>query len=105
MPEHSYRAFGKTGLNPRPKCVVVVGADGAARAIATELALASAADVLVVNRSVARPMRAVELRDARPGMLVCDVVFNPPKEWLLCAARDRGIAGRRLNDARLVSCH
>ncbi len=40
--------------DPKGKRVVVLGAGGAARAIVTELALAGAADVLVVNRSAAR---------------------------------------------------
>jgi len=42
------------GVDPMNKRVVVLGAGGAARAIVTELALAGAADVLVVNRSVGR---------------------------------------------------
>lgn len=124
------------GLDPKDKRVVVLGAGGAARAIVTELALAGASDVLVVNRSVDRgeqmaadlatktkaPIRfepwldvyvvpddtdlfvnatsiglypdvdampAVDLRIARPGMLVADVVFNPPETPLLRAARER----------------
>jgi shikimate dehydrogenase len=106
--------------------------------IVTELALAGAADVLVVNRSVERgsamvadlaaktgcPIRfepwrgtyavtaaadllvnatsiglfpdvhampPVDLSGARPGMLVCDVVFNPPETPLLAAARRLGL--------------
>jgi shikimate dehydrogenase len=42
------------GVDPRGKRVIVLGAGGAARAIVTELALAGASDVLVVNRSVSR---------------------------------------------------
>lgn len=42
------------GLNPSGTRVVMVGAGGAARAIATELLLAGVADLLVVNRSVER---------------------------------------------------
>jgi shikimate dehydrogenase len=42
------------GVEPRGKRVVVLGAGGAARAIVTELALAGATDVLVVNRSSER---------------------------------------------------
>ena len=42
------------GVDPRGKRVVVLGAGGAARAIVTELALAGAAEVRVVNRSRAR---------------------------------------------------
>ena len=42
------------GIDPQGKRAVVLGAGGAARAIVTELALAGAADVLVVNRSLER---------------------------------------------------
>jgi shikimate dehydrogenase len=42
------------GFDPARKRAVVLGAGGAARAIATELALASVSDLLVVNRSVER---------------------------------------------------
>lgn len=126
------------GVDPRNKRVAVLGAGGAARAIVTELALAGASDVLVVNRSVSRgepmvsdlvsktdaPIRfepwqstyavpadtdimvnatsiglypdvdampPVDLRSAHSGMLVCDVVFNPPETRLLRAARQRGL--------------
>ncbi len=41
-------------MDPKGKCAVVLGAGGAARAIVTELALAGAADVLVVNRTIER---------------------------------------------------
>ena len=37
-------------------------------------------------------MPPVDLRDARPGLLVCDAVFNPPETRLLAAARQRGLA-------------
>src|SRR5580658_8311964 len=43
-----------TGVDPRGKRAVVLGAGGAARAIVAELALAGAAEVLVVNRSLER---------------------------------------------------
>jgi shikimate dehydrogenase len=126
------------GVDPRGQRAVVLGAGGAARAIVTELALAGAADVLVVNRSVERgsamvadlaaktglPIRfepwlgtyavtamtdllvnatsiglypdvnampPVDLSGARPGMLVSDVVFNPPETPLLAAARRLGL--------------
>ena len=126
------------GLDPRGKRAAVLGAGGAARAIVTELALAGAADVLVVNRSrergesmaadlalkTGRPIRfqqwhgvfavddatdllvnatsiglypdveaipPVDVRGARPGMLVSDVVFNPPETPLLAAARRLGL--------------
>jgi len=126
------------GVDPKGKRIVVLGAGGAARAIVTELALAGAADVLVVNRSIRRgelmvadlasktkaPIRfqpwpsiynvpddvgvlvnatsiglypdikampAVDLTNSRPGMLVCDVVFNPPETRLLQTARKHGL--------------
>ena len=126
------------GCDPRGKRAVVLGAGGAARAIVTELALAGAADVLVVNRSPERgqamaaglaaktgcairfepwrgvyavdrstdllvnatsiglypdvdAMPPVDLRGARPGMLVSDAVFNPPETRLLAAARGLGL--------------
>ncbi|HEX3743462.1 MAG TPA: shikimate dehydrogenase [Bryobacteraceae bacterium] len=126
------------GLDPRGRRAVVLGAGGAARAIVTELALAGAAEVLVVNRSpergqtmvadlaakTGRPIRfepwrgeyaisgdidlvvnatsiglypdveampPVKLSGARPGMLVCDVVFNPPETPLLAEARRLGL--------------
>ena len=126
------------GVDPRNKRVVVLGAGGAASAIVTELALAGASDVLVLNRSASRgeqmvadllsktnaPIRfaqwqgtyavpgdtdilvnatsiglypdvdsmpPVNLDGAHPGMLVCDVVFNPPETLLIRAARRRGL--------------
>ncbi len=126
------------GVDPRGKRAVVLGAGGAARAIVTELALAGAAEVLVVNRSEERgeamvadlaaktgrairfepwreiykvtgdtdilvnatsiglypdidAMPPVDLSGARPGMLVSDVVFNPPETPLLAAARGLGL--------------
>jgi shikimate dehydrogenase len=126
------------GVDPRNRRVVVLGAGGAARAILTELALAGAADLLVVNRSAGRgeavaaelaaktkacirfhlwrgvyavgddtdvlvnatsiglypdvdSMPPVDFRAAHPGMLVCDVVFNPPETPFLAAARKQGL--------------
>ena len=55
------------GVDPRGKRVVVLGAGGAARAIVTELALAGAADVLVVNRSAERGERMVRDLAAKTG--------------------------------------
>jgi len=53
------------GVNPRGKRAVVLGAGGAARAIAVELALAGAAQVTVVNRSATRGQALIELLAAR----------------------------------------
>jgi shikimate dehydrogenase len=48
------------GVSPAGKRAIVLGAGGAARAIATELALADVADLLVVNRSVERGRAMVD---------------------------------------------
>ncbi|MGD2077403.1 MAG: shikimate dehydrogenase [Chloroflexota bacterium] len=48
-------------VDPAGKNVVVLGAGGAARAITVELALAGAAEITVVNRSVARGVGLVDL--------------------------------------------
>ncbi len=55
------------GMDPRGKRVVVLGAGGAARAIATELALAGAADLRIVNRSAARGESMVSHLRAKTG--------------------------------------
>ena len=49
------------GVNPAGKAAVVLGAGGAARAIAVELALAGARQITVVNRSVERGETLVRL--------------------------------------------
>jgi shikimate dehydrogenase len=48
-------------VNPKGKKVVLLGAGGAARAIAVELALAGAAHITIVNRSVGRAKPLVSL--------------------------------------------
>ena len=117
--------------------VVLLGAGGAARAIAVELALAGAAKITVVNRSTERgralathvrertgvpadfvlwegdyhvPEGAdlvvnstsiglypdvdarvpLDVQSLRPGMLVCDVIPNPPRTRLVRDAEARG---------------
>ena len=54
-------------VDPAGKRVVVLGAGGAARAIVTELALAGAADILVVNRSPDHARAMVEDLAAKTG--------------------------------------
>lgn len=123
--------------NPNSKRVVVLGAGGAARAIAVELALAGANHITIVNRTTQRGESLVQLingktstpaefipwlgdytvpentdlvinatniglyphvddkpsvnMDAiRPGMLVCDVVPNPPRTRFLIEATAKG---------------
>ncbi|MBM3735322.1 MAG: shikimate dehydrogenase [Acidobacteria bacterium] len=55
------------GLNPKDCFAVVLGAGGAARAIVAELALAGAAKILVVNRSVERGQNLVSDLAAKTG--------------------------------------
>jgi shikimate dehydrogenase len=55
------------GVDPGGKRVVLLGAGGAARAIATELLLAGVAELAVVNRSVERGAAMVEDLRAKTG--------------------------------------
>jgi shikimate dehydrogenase len=66
----------EAGLDPRGSHVVVLGAGGAARAITVELALAGAARLTVVNRSVERGQALVADLKARTG---ANAQFEP---WL-----------------------
>ena len=122
---------------PAGKHVVVLGAGGAARAIAIETALAGALSITVVNRTPDRGEALADLIDTRtpasgrylpwtpalhiphgtsvvinatsigfhpdedampdididslePGMVVADVVANPPRTRFLAAAEQRG---------------
>ncbi|NYI40579.1 shikimate dehydrogenase [Demequina lutea] len=124
-------------VDPRGKRIVVLGAGGAARAIAFELALAGAGDLLVVNRdagrgealvgdlcertavraSVARWTEAfavpaeteilinatsvglfpdveakpdIDYDTLTPGMIVADVIPNPPRTAFVKEAQSRG---------------
>ena len=124
-------------VDPRGKRVVMFGAGGAARAIGVELALAGAAEIIVVNRSRERASPLVELINRRtsaqatlvvwdrayalphntdiivnatsiglfpdvdgrlniandtlkPGMVVADVIANPPRTIFICEAEARG---------------
>jgi shikimate dehydrogenase len=124
-------------VDPRGQVVLVLGAGGAARAIAVELALAGARTILIANRSPQRgadlarhvqestPADAVAVAwsgaltvpvdvgivvnatslglfphvDDRPdldytslreGMVVADVIPNPPRTAFLAAADERG---------------
>jgi shikimate dehydrogenase len=62
------------GVDPRGKRAIVLGAGGAARAIVTELALAGVADLLVVNRSIARGETMVAELAAKTKMAI---LFEP----------------------------
>lgn len=64
------------GIDPRGKRIVVLGAGGAARAIVAELALAGAAAITVVNRSLIRGETMTADLAARTGL---PIRFEP---WL-----------------------
>ena len=57
------------GTDPRGKRVAILGAGGAARAIATELLLAGVSDLLVLNRSRSRAEPMVRDLDRRSYMI------------------------------------
>jgi shikimate dehydrogenase len=126
----SLREFG----DPAGKRVVILGAGGAARAIAVELALAGVAHLTIVNRNAERgealaalvrdrvkaqadfvPLQGdyeipadaevfinatsiglsdgaarvpLAVKSLRPGLIVADVIFNPPDTWLIRTAAE-----------------
>jgi shikimate dehydrogenase len=127
----------RTVVDPAGKAMVVLGAGGAARAIAVEAALAGAAAITIVNRDPVRGSTLVALLDdrtsaradlvtwdrtfrvpeptdvvvnatsvglfpdvearvdvdpetLRPGMVVADVIPNPPRTLLIRDAEARG---------------
>lgn len=127
----------RTVADPAGQHVVVLGAGGAARAIAVETALAGARSITVVNRTAERGQALADLIDERtpaaarylpwepslhvphgtgvlinatsigfhpdesqmpdvdidtlvPGMVVADVVANPPRTRFVAAADGRG---------------
>jgi shikimate dehydrogenase len=131
------RSLRQNGADPKGKRLAILGAGGAARAIAVECALAGAAHITIVNRDpgrggeVARLVREqtqvpcdyqewketaripegaellvnatcvglfpdstarpdVDYSGIRPGMSVCDAVFNPPQTAFLREAARRG---------------
>ncbi len=131
------RSLRDASIDPRGRKVVILGAGGAARAIAVELALAGASRITVVNRSIERGEQLaaaldrntsvavdfvpwmstylvpdevsilvnatsiglfpaveavpdVDLATLRPGLVVCDVIPNPPRTRFLTLALQRG---------------
>jgi len=68
------------GTEPRGKHAVILGAGGAARAIATELALAGVAEIAVVNRSAARAEPMVREVAANTGVPVRFQEWRGPYE-------------------------
>src|SRR5690606_28826609 len=127
----------RTVTDPRGKSVVILGAGGAARAIAVETALAGATDFIIVNRTSQRgeeltallkdrlgvsarfvpwsgsfrvPQSTdiliqstsiglfpdvearvpIDVDSLRQGMIVADVIPNPPRTRLVRDAESRG---------------
>jgi shikimate dehydrogenase len=127
----------RTVVDPAGKSLVVLGAGGAARAIAVEAALAGAASITIVNRTPQRGSGLVALLETstharadlviwdrtyrvpetsdiivnatsvglfpdvdgrldldpeslRPGMIIADVIPNPPRTLLIREAAARG---------------
>ncbi len=126
----------RTVVDPAGKQIVVLGAGGAARAVAVELALAGAAAITIVNRTPDRGQPLVDVLTSRTqaaatlvewkgdyavpattevlinatsiglndptarvpvavdslrkGLVVADVVFNPPKTRFLAEAEQHG---------------
>jgi shikimate dehydrogenase len=65
-------------LNPKAKQVVILGAGGAARAIAVELALAGAAHITIVNRSAERAKPLVSLLNKKTKAKAVFILWNKP---------------------------
>jgi shikimate dehydrogenase len=127
----------RTVIDPASKSLVVLGAGGAARAIAVETALAGATRIAIVNRDAGRGEELagllrhrcgadagfvawngiyqvpagtdivvnatsvglfpdsdatvdIDVDSLRPGMVVADVIPNPPRTQLIRAAEARG---------------
>jgi shikimate dehydrogenase len=91
------RALGEdAGIDPRGMRAVVLGAGGAARAIAVELALAGAVEVTIVNRTAARGQALVELLATRTPARAALVGWTgaypvPPGTGLLVNATSIGL--------------
>lgn len=86
----------RTVLDPRGRHFVVLGAGGAARAIAVESAFAGAATITVVNRDHARGEELVELLNTRTATSAELVVWNrtvavPPLTDVLVNATSVGL--------------
>ncbi len=137
----------RTLVDPAGKRFVLLGAGGAARAIAVELGLAAAAEIVVVNRGVERGRELAELLNdkmhvparfvawegdyalpegtdvlvqatsigfgdpqaqvpvaldsLRAGLIVADVIINPPETRLLREAKAQAMPhARRAGNAR-----
>jgi shikimate dehydrogenase len=70
------RGVREADYDPRGKSIVVLGAGGAARAITVELALAGAANLIVVNRDVKRGQQLVDHLTGRTSTLAQFVAWD-----------------------------
>lgn len=66
----------EAGMDPAGKRVVVLGAGGAARAMSVELALADAAQIEIVNRSIERGQTLVDLLNDKTKTPAAFVPWN-----------------------------
>lgn len=108
----------RTVANPQDTRVTILGAGGAARAIAVELALAGAAEITIVNRNLGRAEALAQtLRDSTPIVARAEAWDKPyviaPTTDILVNATSVGLApdvDARLNlamdslDAHMVVC-
>ncbi|MBG1231372.1 shikimate dehydrogenase [Aestuariivirga litoralis] len=86
----------REAIDPSGKRVVLFGAGGAARAVAVEMALAGAAQILVVNRSKERAAPLVSTLNSKTGTAAeyhsWDSTFNvPPGTDILINATSIGL--------------
>lgn len=73
-------ALLRYGSCPEGKNIVILGAGGAARAIAVECALAGAAKITVVNRTVAKARELADLILAKTKAAACPLAWTPGLE-------------------------
>jgi shikimate dehydrogenase len=83
-------------FNPAGKRVVILGAGGAARAVSTELVLAGATELIIVNRTHSRGEQMVNDVRQRTGAAISLVPWNetfvvPPEADLLVNATSIGL--------------
>ena len=95
-------ALKNSGETLEGKTVTILGAGGAARAIAVECALNGAAHINIVNRSSEKGMELavfspnvndrpdIDYSSLTGKMCVCDVIFNPAQTLFLKAAAENG---------------
>lgn len=66
----------ETGQTPNDKKVTLIGAGGAARAVAVQMALAGAKEIRIINRNLARANQIKAVLDAKTGCITSTMPFN-----------------------------